>query len=78
MQSCCCVYLVPNMEFEKLDAVQGTVAVPTIWGFHLYRGEIFYPLAHVVEIGMPGSCVHVGANGQVKFSSPGLCSLELI
>lgn len=34
--------------------------------------------AHVVEIRMPGSCVHVGAKGQVKFSFPGLCSLELI
>lgn len=33
---------------------------------------------HMVEIGMPGCCIHVGAKGQVKFSFPGLCSLDLI
>lgn len=33
---------------------------------------------HMVEIGMPGCCIHVWAKVQFKFSFPGLCSLDII
>lgn len=35
-------------------------------------------MEHMLEIGIPGCCIHVGAKGQVKFSFPDLCSLDPI
>lgn len=35
MDNCYYVYLLPSMEFEKLDGAQRTVTLPAIWGCHL-------------------------------------------